>query len=397
MPTSHFLLTDVDAGISLEDFAINAESRLSRARASDWSVTKKTLHGGVSEGVEVVTINHGDLSIDVLPTRGMGIWKATLGDLTIGWDSPVARPVHPAFVPIDAPHGLGWLRGFNELIARCGLASNGAPGHDPGGNPLENPLTLHGRIGNLPAHRLELEIDDDGPGTIRLTGIVDESSLFGTNLRLTSTLTTEVGSHDFEIRDVITNRGATPAEAQMLYHINLGPPFLEDGSRLSAPATEIAPRDARAAEGIAHWSNYGRPTAGFAEQVYFIDPIANEDHKSFAVLRNAAGDRGVSVHFDRRELPCLSIWKNTGAVADGYVTGIEPGTNYPNNRSFERTQGRVLSLAPGQSREMTVRFAIHDDLENVAAIESLAEKLSEARECQIHEAPREGWSLKPFP
>lgn len=392
MPTSRFLLTDADSGVSHEDFVVNDESGLSLGRAGDWSVAKKTLHGGVSEGVDVVTISHGDLTISVLPTRGMGIWKAALGDMAIGWESPVARPVHPAFVPIDAPSGLGWLRGFNELVARCGIASNGAPGPDAGGNPLESPLTLHGRIANLPAHRLELEIDDDGPGTFRLRGFVDEASLFGTNLRLTSTLSTVAGSHEFHIRDVITNRGATPSEAQLLYHINLGPPILEAGSRLSVPAAEIAPRDDRAAEGISRWNICGEPTAGFAEQVYFVDPVANDAHQSFALLRNAAGDRGVSVHFDRRELPCLSLWKNTGALPDGYVTGIEPGTNYPNHRSFERSQGRVLTLAPGQSREMSVRFVIHDDLENVAFIESLAEELSATRECRIHDAPREGWS-----
>ena len=392
MPISRFLLTDCGAGLSHDGFSISHEAELSLAGAREWSVEKKTLRGGVSEGVELVTIDNGALTLRVLPTRGMGIWNATLRGLDVGWQSPVARPVHPAFVPLDAPHGLGFLRGFNEFVARCGIASNGPPGDDPEGNPLESPLTLHGRIANLPAHHLELEIDDDGPGTIRLTGIVDDASLFGTNLRLTSTLSTRAGSNEFIIRDVITNRGATPSESQLLYHINIGPPFLEAGSRFVVPAQEIAPRDARAAEGIANWQNCAGPEIGFAEQVYFIDPLADDQGESFALFRNAAGDKGISVHFDKRELPCLSLWKNTAALEDGYVIGIEPATNFPNHRRFERTQGRIVNLEPGESHEMTVRVIVHDRLEGVALFEALAGETIDAATCQIHEAPREGWS-----
>ena len=42
-------------------------------------------------------------------------------------------PVHPAFVPIAEPSGVGWLSGFDELMCRCGLESNGAPDFDERG------------------------------------------------------------------------------------------------------------------------------------------------------------------------------------------------------------------------------------------------------------------------
>ena len=44
--------------------------------------------------------------------------------------SPVRGPVHPSFVPLFDPSGLGWLEGFDELLCRCGLESNGAPDFD---------------------------------------------------------------------------------------------------------------------------------------------------------------------------------------------------------------------------------------------------------------------------
>ena len=78
------------------------------------------------EGVDTVEVNNGKLKFTVVPTRGMGLWKAWLGDSEIGWNSPVKGPVHPSLVPVADPSGLGWLEGFDELMCRCGLESNGA-------------------------------------------------------------------------------------------------------------------------------------------------------------------------------------------------------------------------------------------------------------------------------
>ncbi|MGC1274086.1 MAG: aldose 1-epimerase family protein [Planctomycetaceae bacterium] len=392
MTATRILLTDTASGTWQERFGVRASDDLRLSGSEDWSVRKETLRGGVSDGVDVVTIDNGRLAVAVLPTRGMGVWDAVYHGLRAGWNSPAARPVHPAFVPVDHPNGLGWLRGFGELICRCGLTSNGAPGPDPGGNPIESPLPLHGRIANLPAHRVELILDDEEPGTIALVGTVDETSLFGSNLRLTSSLSTVAGSNDFVIRDVVTNRSAGIAESQLLYHINVGPPFLEDGSRFVVPATEIAPRDARAADGLENWDVCGPPTVGYAEQVYFVRPVSNERGESFVLLRNAAGDKGLSVHYQTGRLPCLSLWKNTAAEADGYVAGLEPGTNYPNHRSFERTQNRVVRLGPGESYETRVRLVFHDHLENVAALEAIAAGMTDARPPTVHPTPGSGLS-----
>ncbi|HEX6987038.1 MAG TPA: aldose 1-epimerase family protein [Planctomycetaceae bacterium] len=392
MTATRILLTDTASGTWQERFGLRPGDGLRLAGSADWSVRKETLRGGTSDGIDVVTIDNGRLTLSVLPTRGMGVWDAVYRGLRAGWKSPAERPVHPAFVPLESRNGLGWLRGFGELICRCGLTSNGPPGPDPGGNPIESPLPLHGRIANLPAHRVELILDDDGLGTITLAGVVDETTLYGSNLRLTTAISTVAGSDDFVIRDVVTNRGAGPAESQLLYHINVGPPFLERGSRFVVPASEVAPRDARAAEGWETWDACGLPEVGYAEQVYFVRPVSNERGESFVLLRNAGGDKGLSVHFRTDRLPCLSLWKNTAAEADGFVAGLEPATNYPNHRSFERAQGRVVTLGPGESYETFVRVSIHDHLENVAALEAIAAGMTGERPPTVHRSPQAGFS-----
>ena len=42
-------------------------------------------------------------------------------------------------------------------------------------------------------------------------------------------------------------------------------------------------------------------------------------------------------------------WKHTAGLNEGYVTGLEPATNYPNPKRFERERGRVVTLQAGQT------------------------------------------------
>ncbi len=348
MSENRWTLIGPDTHHSTTDFAVTA-SDFGRSQPA-FSVHRRTLHGGLHEGVEVVEIDNGHFRFSVLPTRGMSIWKGWLGDIEIGWQSPVRGPVHPQFVPIAEPSGLGFLDGFDEWLVRCGLESNGAPEFDQQGG-LKYPL--HGRIANRPASQVELEIDVERE-EIRLTGIVEETRFLVRHLQLRSTLITRFGQSGLALRDEVTNLAGTPAEMQLLYHINFGPPLLDPGAKLIAPVKTLVPRNARSAEGLEAWQTYDSPQAGFAEQVYFID-LADSRQQTRVMLKNAAGDLGASLGFDKRQLPCFTLWKNTGALADGYVTGIEPATNYPNPRSFEGQQGRVVKLPPGTGPNSTCR------------------------------------------
>ena len=154
----------------------------------------------------------------------------------------------------------------------------------------------------------------DPPYELSVRGEVEEGALFCPHLRLTTTYTTAPGSNRLVIHDVVENRSAQPAEMQMLYHCNFGPPFLEAGSRVLAPVREMAPQTPRAAEGIDSYETYAGPTAGFAEQVYVYDLLADDRGHTLSVLVNTAQDRAVAVRFNRNELPCFTVWKNTGAV-----------------------------------------------------------------------------------
>ena len=78
------------------------------------------------------------------------------------------------------------------------------------------------------------------------------------------------------------------------------------------------------------------------------------------MLTNKANTLATSVGWNQKQLPYLTVWKNTASKADGYVTGIEPGTGYPYNRSVERATGRLRNLnRDKKKRKFRLDFGIH--------------------------------------
>jgi hypothetical protein len=387
----HWVLTDVYGDVWLDQFGVGNET-LRLATPHPWSVRKRTLRGGLRDGVDVVEVRNGALAFTVLPTRGMGLWRGDYRGHFLGWRAPLHGPVHPRHVGLGERGGLGWLYGFDEWLCRCGLASNGPPGEDVytdrAGGTHRDRLTLHGRVANLPAHYLEVSVALEAPFEITVRGQVEESGLFSSNLLLTTTYSTAPGSNRLVIHDVIENRGARPAEVQLLYHCNVGTPFLEAGSRVLAPVRELAPINARAAEGMDTQETYGGPVAGFAEQVYCYDPAADAHGHTLALLTNRATDLGLALRFNRRELPCFTVWKNTAALEEGYVTGLEPATNYPNFKSFERQKGRVPLLPPGGRHSCTWSIEVHDDAAGVAGVMAEIATLQAHTPAVIHRTPQ---------
>jgi hypothetical protein len=370
-------LIDTTAGVFHASFESPAGSLPEGCR-----LALQTLAGGLRDGVQVLTMKAGDLSFQILPTRGMGVWKGAYKDVPIGWQAPVNGPVHPKFVPVGQPDGLGWLWGFDELLARCGLEFSGAPDFDDK-NRLKYPL--HGLISNIPAHKVTCGYDDEKKELI-VSGEVDEKRLHFSKLRLKTTYRIKVGSNRLDIDDEIVNLSGAPGECQLLYHVNFGPP------KLSAPVETIVPRTKHAASHIGHWQDLGPAQAGFEEMVYFFRLHANENEQTMALLRGPDKKAGVSLHWSRKQLPFFTLWKNPVAFEDGYVVGIEPGTNFPNPRSYESKEGRTVKLPPGGSHKMNWAIEFHPDPASLSAAEKRIDDISKGRPPQILET-KASWIL----
>lgn len=346
-------------------------------KAGDFRLGWFRLIGGLRSGCELIVAESDQARAVICPTRGMSLWRARLGGIDCQWRSPVRGPIHPAWVPVHDPSGIGWLDGFDELLVRCGLRSFGAPDFDDHGRLL---YPLHGRIGNLPADNIRVDIDQP-TGDLVVSGDVCETRVLVHSLKLRAEYRLKWGQPVVAVKDCVTNCSDVPTSMQLLYHINFGQPLLSGGSQMHLAAPQIVARDVRAQADMDTWANYLPPTCGYAEQVYFSQPLADSQGWAHTLLSEGKSSRAVAVRFKADQLPYFTQWKNTASQADGYVTGLEPGTGFPNPRSFEQKQGRVVELQAGECRSFEI------EIEGISQASRIAEQVSTIQKLQGEQPP----------
>jgi hypothetical protein len=352
-----------------------------------FSVRMRLLHGGRQEGVCVVDIDTGAMKISVVPTRGMNVLDAVAGNVRIGWNSPVSEVVNPAFIELNGRAlngraGLGWLEGFNEMVTRCGYEWVGHPGIDKGVI-----LPLHGLAANIPASNVVLSIDEEPPYTIRLKGDLKEQAFKLVNFVIATELSTEAGAQHFSIHDTLNNNGDYPKEYEALYHSNFGPPLLDPGAGFSAPVQQVSPFNERAVGEVSDWQKYLPPTRDYDETVFNVVPYGDENGETLAVLHNAAGELGISLSFNIQQLPVLSLWKNTDTIGQGYVTGLEPGTSWAYNRSYQRALNRVPTIGPKEQRHFDITYTFLADKSAVDSALQQVQKIQHDRPTEVRKSP----------
>ena len=337
-------LIDAPSNLAIANWKVGAADWGDK-NGPDWSVELRTLHGGRQEGVQVIDVHNGVMKFTIVPTRGFAIWKANVGDLRLGWDSPVKEIIHPSFVRLNDNGGRGWVAGFGGLMVRGGLASFGNPVQDG-----DQQLTLHGRVDYIPASHVDVRYEAGPVPRLVFRGVVNDFQTFGPQLQLTSEISTVIGKPEIVFNDTITNLSDVPQEIQLLYHTNFSTPLLGAGAEFVAPVKKVQPINAASAAGeLVGWNRYSGPHAvGYAAQVFNMALYSDTSGMTKAMLKSPGGGRGVLMSFDTHGLPYMSLWKNEVTTKGGYVTGLEPGTGFPNTRPEERAAGRVPILKGGE-------------------------------------------------
>ncbi|KTS27110.1 aldose 1-epimerase family protein [Pantoea sp. BS_8] len=358
-----WVLTSAEQGTDKGNWQINSSEL--NIQGKPFSIEQKMLHGGKQEGSKLLVIRSQDgLTITLIPTRGMNLLRVEGFGTRLGWDSPVKEVVNPAFINLESRNGLGWLEGFNEMMVRCGYEWTGHPVNDKG-----RIYTLHGKAGNTPVSQLEVEVADAAPHEIRIRGLIKESTFKKADLQTWTELRYVPGSDQFSLHDVLTNHSDYPHDYEIIYHSNFSTPILEEGARFMAPMSGISPFNDYAKAGLKNWQTYQGPTKDFDEMVFNIKPLSDKNHQTVAAVVNKAGNKGASIQFDTQQLPLLTLWKNTDTLKQGYVTGIEPGTNYAYPVTIEREQKRVKQLAPGASATFDLTYTLLHNSDQVNAVE----------------------------
>lgn len=376
-----FLLTSTDQNIEVGNWKITSQQL--NIKSTPFTIEQKILHGGKQEGSKILTITDPNgLTITLSPTRGMDLLRVNGFGVKLGWDSPVKEVINPAYINLESRNGAGWLEGFNEMIVRCGFEWTGHPSQADG-----QLYTLHGKAGNTPASEVEVEISDHAPYEIRIRGLLKESTFKKADIQTLTELRYIPGSSAFIIHDVLTNHADYPHDYQIIYHSNFSKPILEKDAYFIAPIQNISPFNEYAKKGISNWSTYLGPTKEFDEMVFNIVPYANTKGDTLAAVINKEENKGVSIAFNVNQLPFLTLWKNTDTEKQGYVTGIEPGTNYAYPVSIERAQKRIKQIQPGQNIAFDLTYTLLHNKEQIDQTKKAIQAIQENHKIIVNDSP----------
>jgi hypothetical protein len=307
------------------------------------------LSDGIERGVRVALVRTGVLSFLVAIDRCMDIVNAEYKGVPLAFISPTGVAA-PSFFE---PEGLGWLRGFfGGLLTTCGLTYAGAPTIDEGVQ-----LGLHGRISYSPAKLLRLEeYWEDDEYVLVLEGESREAMIFGPNMRLRRRIEAMLGEKVIRIHDRVINCGWEKQPLMIIYHINLGFPLLDKGSRLLSTSRAYFPRDEDAKVDAEKFDVFQPPTKGFREKVYIHDLATDENGYAYAALINDGLKLGLYVKFRKKELPRFIEWKMMGEGT--YALGMEPANCFVMGRAKEKELGTLQYINPQEEKEFQLEIGV---------------------------------------
>ena len=167
------------------------------------------------------------------------------------------------------------------------------------------------------------------------------------------------------------------------YHVNVGHPVLDEGSRFLAPIADVvwaAHAESYEAQGVGY-RVLPAPQEKFREQVWQHELMADSHGWTVAALVNDRIGLGFEVRTRKDQLPCFYQWQNCQAGL--YAMGLEPSTHHVLGDQAARERGEMIWLKHGESRSYEAVFGV---LDGAAAIE-----VAEARISSVARQPEGGF------
>ena len=192
-------------------------------------VEEHRLVGGKGDGMRLYEATNGKgLELTLSPDRNGDITRLRYKGINMSYFSPCGY-VAPAYYDKT---GSNWLQSFTAgFLTTCGLQAVGTPCTDDG-----EELPLHGSIANQPcAHSYW----DENEKEIRIHSVTKDEVIFGRKLVLKRTVTISKEENTFSIDDHIENTGSKTEPMEILYHMNMGYPILDEDSEVTIPSVEV--------------------------------------------------------------------------------------------------------------------------------------------------------------
>jgi hypothetical protein len=283
----------------------------------------------------------------------LDIYLAEYMGVPISWQSNNGN-VHPAYYNAFQNE---WTRAVaGGLMFTCGLRQVGTACVDDGVFYAQ-----HGRIHNIPARHVSVNDkweNDEYYMTIK--GQMEETAMFGENIRLTRCYKSKAGENSITIIDEIENIGFSTQQLMLLYHFNFGFPFVDAKTTMHSDAKEIKPQLVDMP--LKNYEQMQSPEQDYQQRVYYheIDgDVAKVEiiNPEFPILNGkVSAPVKVTITWPTKNLPNLIHWKMP--AAGNYVLGIEPSNCFVDGRIAERNNGTAVFIEAGQKIKYELKLMI---------------------------------------
>jgi len=321
-------------------------------------IKEYTFRTGRSKGVDAIDVNAGDLQFTILNSRCLDIGQASYKGLPFGYISKSGLRTPEYFVENKAR---GFLDSFyGGLLTTSGLNNIGRDctldGREYG---------VHGEIANIPAESVAIkEYWEEDELFFEISGKIRHSRFYAEDLVMERKIITSLGSKTINIIDTIENNDFTRVPLMLLYHINLGFPFLDTLSQLYIPNLEKSwARTESAERGLKSFDTFTDPVDGIEEECFYHAIRSPDKAAKICLFNPDLGENGMGVYlkYNTEQLPVFLQWKMMRSRE--YVCGFAPATTYAEGRKNALEKSEALFIEPMEKKTFKIEIGITEEKE----------------------------------
>ncbi len=326
-----------------------------------FGMKKYTFSDGKRKGVEALEIQNGSgLDVTILLDKCMDIYQIRYKGQNLNFITPTGIVAPSYYNAIGTEWFRSWEAGF---LTTCGLSNIGIPCTDN-----DEQFGLHGRIHNTPAENVKIDFKTSNDDiTISVCGTIKQAVMFGENLVLSRKIHCRYGVDVLEIEDNIYNAGYKACPWMILYHFNMGYPFLSENAKYIIPSKKIWGRDEYANKHIKDWRKISPPSDNYKEMCYYHELEENTSGIRTIGMDNEEQNLFLRISYDGSILDKFVQWKMFGNGE--YVSGLEPCNSTIDGRKDAREKGTLKTLLPGQNVCCKFKIVVSDKKSKVVQYE----------------------------
>lgn len=319
---------------------------------------------GRAEHMNAIEAKCGDLTFHCAADKALDITDFAYKGRNMTF---MAKPGLEGRNPYDT-HGEEALRSImGGLFFTCGLENICAPCTIDG---KEYPM--HGRMRTTPAEHVNTDVVCQGDtAKLVISGEMREAELFGENMVLRRKIESVLGENSITVTDEVENEAFRPEPLMLMYHCNMGYPFLDENCRIYAPTKQAKGREPFSVEHEEGWNKMELPVDNEPEYVFIHDLKSDEKQNTMVLVANHQLQLGLTIEFNQKNLPYFMEWKS---IASGdYVLGLEPSNSSVYGKQYHVEQEKVHYLTPFEKETFTLKFSV---VEGEKEIERIISKIN---------------------